>query len=67
MKSIQKPKLSLNKKTVSVLSNAQQEQVKGGLAAAANGTWWHSAWGCDTITCCSVPFCSVWDCNEQTS
>jgi len=63
MKEVKQSKLRLNKKTVSVLSNAQQMQVQGGVKAAAGS--FHSMWGCDTITCCSIPFCSLYDCEPQ--
>jgi hypothetical protein len=65
MKESQKSKLKLNKKTVTILSNVQQLQVRGG-EKAANGSSFHSMWECNTITCCSIPFCSLWDCEEQS-
>ncbi|THU34975.1 hypothetical protein FAM09_23590 [Niastella caeni] len=66
MKEVKKSTLRLNKKTVTILSNVQQMQVKGGEKAALASGSFHSMWGCDTISCCSIPFCSLYDCDQQS-
>ncbi|THU34976.1 hypothetical protein FAM09_23595 [Niastella caeni] len=65
MKPVQKPKLTLSKKTVTVLSNQHQQQIQGGANAQGAYSAWQSFWECNTITCCSVPACSLWDCEIQ--
>jgi hypothetical protein len=59
MKEVKPSKLKLNKDVVTILSNVQLQQVKGGDKDLPWGSF-YSVWGCDTITCCSFPSCSIW-------
>jgi|GEM_PF-3072803 len=66
MKHKQHSRLTLNKKTISVLSNAQRQQINGGVKDEESiQSWFRSMIECNTITCCSIPFCSVGPCGEQ--
>jgi hypothetical protein len=59
MKEVKPSKLTLNKKAITILSNVQQQQVQGGYKDLPISSF-YSVWGCDTITCCSFPSCSIW-------
>ncbi|THU34974.1 hypothetical protein FAM09_23585 [Niastella caeni] len=64
MKEVKKSKLRLDKKVVTILNDEQQQQVQGGIKAGAISNF-ESFWACDTIFCCSVPACSLFDCPEE--